>query len=146
MAESQGVTLSMKELQAMMEAVVEKAIRISKEPTPKELAEQKELDEKKERFERSRQQAIQNMELDRRAREIQQERCPHKKENGKWATGGQVIGSRYGMLICQKCFKTWFAVFGQDVIQQLNSGDLTLHQADPTAPGWTAKPPMEEAA
>lgn len=145
MAETPTVAISMKDLQGMMEAVVEKAIRVSKEPTPRELAEQKELDDKEARFKKSRQQAIENQEMERRAREIQQERCSHKKENGKWATGGQIIGGRYGMLICQKCFKTWFADFSQDVINQLNSGDLTLHQADPTQ-GWKDKQPQEAVA
>lgn len=141
MAETNEVTMSMKDLQGMMERL----IRLTKEPSAREAKELQEIEEKEARFRKSRQQAIENQEMERRAREIQQERCSHKKENGKWATGGQIIGGRYGMLICQKCFKTWFADFSQEVINQLNSGDLTLHQADPTQ-GWKDKQPQEAVA
>jgi len=115
--------------------IVAAAIAAAKAPSAEELKKAKEEDE---RFQRTIKQSMQQAEAEEHSRRTRQTNCNHKKENGKFATGGQVIGGRYGMLVCQHCQKEWFANFSQEVISQLNSGDLTLHQADPTQ-GWTDK-------
>lgn len=132
-----GITMEqlqeiLKQQAEMTKGIVAEAVKAAKEPTAEEAAKKA---EDKERYERSRKQALQQQEAEYRSKMQRQSNCPHKKENGKFATGGQIIGGRYGMLVCQHCQKSWFANFSQEVIASINAGDLTLHQADPTQ-GW----------
>lgn len=142
---STGIT--MEQLQVILKAqaeqtreIVAAAVAAAKAPTADEAAEKA---EKKARYEKSRQQAIQNQEAERKAKEQRQNNCTHKKENGKYATGGQIIGGRYGMILCQHCQRPWFAKFSQEVISQINAGDLSLAMIDPTSGGWMDAPPAE---
>lgn len=137
MSETQSgmLTITKEDLQEMLRTLVKAA----KEPTEEVAAK---LEEEKRRYEVSRKQARAQQEAEEKSKQQRQGNCSHKKENGKWATGGQVIGGRFGMIICQHCQKAWYAKFSQENISMLNSGDLTLHMADPT--GWLDKPPVEE--
>ena len=135
--ESNTMNISKDDLQEMLRTL----IKAAKEPTEDQAIK---LKEEKARYEKSRSQAIQQQEAERRAKEQRQNNCTHKKENGKWATGGQVIGGRYGLLVCQHCQRTWYTRFSQETIQSINAGDLTLHQNSPE--GWQDEVPMEEVA
>jgi phage repressor protein C with HTH and peptisase S24 domain len=142
--------ISMEQLQTILAAqaaqtkeIVAAAVKAAKEPTEEDAAKKA---EEKRRYDLSRKQARAQQEAEERSKRQRQLNCSHKKENGKWATGGQVIGERFGMIICQHCQKSWFATFSTEVISQLNSGDLTLHMADPTQAGWKDEPPVQEAA
>ena len=148
MAEHQVTTgITMEQLQAIMEnqarmtkEIVAEAIKAAKAPTEEE-AEKKAED--KARYERSRAQARANQEAEFLAKKQRQDNCSHKKENGKWRTGGQVIGGRYAVIVCQGCQKEWYKTFSPEVMSQLQSGDLVLFQADPA--GWDTEIPQTKA-
>jgi len=118
-----GITLTPEQLQE----IIKQAVMAGKAPSAEE---QEKIDEKKAAAKRSREASISTMMADYQAKIDRQNRCKHKKENGRWATGGQVIKDEI-FLICQHCQKTWQWKPDASVISQLLSGDLTLHQAEP---------------
>lgn len=118
-----GITLTPEQLQE----IIKQAVMAGKAPS---VDEQEKQDQIKAAAERSRKASAQTMLADFQAKQDRHNRCEHKKENGKWATGGQVIGNEI-FLICQHCQKTWQWKPSSEVIAQLLSGDLTLHQAEP---------------
>ena len=118
-----GITLTPEQLQE----IIKQAVMAGKAPS---VDEQEKKDQMKAAAERSRKVSAETMTADFQARVDRQTRCEHKKENGKWATGGQVVKNEI-FLICQHCQKTWQWNPGDAVIAQLLAGDLTLHQAEP---------------
>ena len=122
-----GITLTPEQLQELLAGAIKAAIA----PSPEE---QEKKDELKKRAEASRKASVDTMMADYQARIDRQNRCNHKKENGKWSTGGQPIKDEI-FLICQHCQKTWQWKPDPTVIAQLLAGDLTLHQAEPPNQG-----------
>lgn len=126
--------------QAMMtKEIVAEAVKAAKEPTQEEADKKAEL---KRRAEISRKQAVEQTMAEQRAKDQLQNNCNHKKENGKFATGGQIIGGKYALLVCQHCRKEWYQQFSPEVTAQLLSGDLVLSQADPA--GWSIEKPWPQ--
>jgi hypothetical protein len=121
--ESAGITLTPEQLQTLLAG----AIKAAHAPDPEE---QEKKDKEKARAAASRQASHDIMMADYQAKIDRQKNCSHKKENGKWATGGQVIKEKI-FLICQHCQKEWTWKPDPSVITQLLAGDLTLHQAEP---------------
>jgi hypothetical protein len=137
--------ITMEQLQAILahqaeqnRAAVTEAIRAAKEPSAEEAEKRTEL---QRRAAISRKQSHEQMQAEENAKKQRHANCGnyHKKENGKWATSGQVIGGRYCILICQHCQKTWYKTFDREVTAQLLAGDLTLFQASPE--GWSEEMP-----
>jgi len=120
----QGITLTPEQLQDLLAGAIKAAIA----PSPDA---QMKADDLKKRTEDSRRSSLEAMEAVRKATENRQAGCDHKKENGKWATGGQVLGNGTALTICQHCQKAWYWKPAPEVAQQLLSGDLTLHQSAP---------------
>lgn len=126
--ENGGINITSEQLQEMMQQVVATAIKAAKElPDDEKLERQK----KQELRDRSIQQAREQVEAEERAKTNRQSNCAHKKENGKWATSGQVIGGKFAMLICQRCQRSWMWQPDPETIAQLLAGDLVLFQAEP---------------
>jgi len=119
----------MKQQAEQTKEIVAAAITAAKAPTEAEL---KKAKEEQERYDKTIKQSMEQAKAEEMAKRARQQNCNHKKENGKWATGGQIIGGRYGLIVCQHCQKPWYAEFSQETISMINAGDLTLHQADPS--------------
>lgn len=133
------ITMTHGQLQEMMQQVIATAIKAAKE-LPDE--EKEERAKRKEYEKKVIDQAMEQAAAEENARNTRQANCGHKKENGKWATSGQVIGGRFAMLICQHCQKTWmWEPSDPNVIAQLLSGDLVLFQAEPPAQARISAPP-----
>lgn len=126
---------------AMTKDIVAEAVKAAKEPTADEAEKKAEL---KRRAEVSRKQALQQQAAEENAKQQRYRNCDHKKENGKWATGGQVIAGKYAVLVCQHCQKPWYNQFSSEVTSQLLAGDVTLFQASPE--GWSDKMPWSVEA
>ena len=122
-----GITLTPEQLQELLAGAIKAAIA----PPADEVAKKNELAAKAEA---SRKASRDTMMADHQAKLDRQARCAHRKENGKWSTGGQVIKDEI-FLICQHCQKTWQWKPDQAVIASLLAGDLTLHQAEPPNQG-----------
>ena len=120
----QGITLTPEQLQELLAGAIKAAIA----PDPEEKAKKDDL---KAKAQASREASVATMMADHKAKEDRQNACDHKKENGKWATSGQMLGNGIAMTICQHCQKTWLWKPSIEVAQQLLSGDLTLHQSAP---------------
>jgi hypothetical protein len=138
---STGIT--MEQLQTLLAAqaemtksIVAEAIKAAKEPTEDEKEKRTEL---QRRAAISRKQARDQFAAEENAKKQRHAQCSHKKENGKFATSGQVIGGRYAILVCQHCQDCWYREYDREVTAQLLSGDLTLFQADPA--GWSKEMP-----
>jgi hypothetical protein len=141
---STGIT--MEQLQAILAAqaeltkgIVAEAVKAAKEPTADELEKRTEL---QRRAAISRKQARDQFNAEQQAKAQRHAQCSHRKENGKFATSGQVIGGRYAILVCQHCQDCWYKEFEREVTAQLLSGDLTLFQADPQ--GWSKDMPWPQ--
>ena len=137
--------ITMEQLQELLKAqaemtksIVAEAVKAAKEPTVEEAEKREEL---KRRAEVSRKQAIAQQMAEENAKNQRHSNCSHRKENGKLATSGQVIGGKYCILICQHCQMSWYKEFDREVTAQLLSGDLTLFQADPQ--GWATEMPWK---
>ncbi len=50
---------------------------------------------------------VAQMKIGKARREFAQANCPHRKENGKTAVGGQRDSKRVNHWICQACLKEW---------------------------------------
>ena len=124
----------------MTTEIVTAAVKAAKEPTQDEADKRAEA---QRRAKISREQSHAQIMAEERAKKQRQDNCSnfHKKENGKWATSGQVIGGKYCLLICQHCQKTWYKEFDRETTAQLLSGDLTLFQASPE--GWSTEMPWK---
>lgn len=150
MAENTMV-ISQEQLQKLLEGILANQSESTKEivataiKAAKELpdAEKDKITEAERRRQISMKQSRDQIEAEEKAKKQCQDNCGHKKENGKWATSGQVIGGRYSMLICQRCQKPWYKEFDREVTSQLLSGDLVLFQADPE--GWSTQIPWATA-
>lgn len=144
------ITMTHDQLQEMMQQVIATAIKAAKELPDEE----KEERAKKKKYEETAiKQAMEQAKAEEMARESRQSNCGHKKENGRWATSGQVIGGKFAMLICQHCQKTWmWEPTDPNVIAQLLAGDLVLLHAEPpyqarvSMPSPVAKEPRIEHA
>lgn len=123
----------------MTKSIVGEAIKAAKEPSEEEKEKRTEL---QRRAAISRKQAREQFAAEERAKAQRHANCSHKKENGKFATSGQVIGGRYAILVCQHCQDCWYKEFDREVTAQLLSGDLTLFQADPQ--GWAKEMPWPQ--
>lgn len=140
--------ITMEQLQALLENqarmtkdIVAEAIKAAKEPTAEEAEKKEEL---KRRAEISRKQAIAQQQAEEASKNQRHANCSHRKENGKFATSGQIIGGKYASLVCQHCQMQWFKEFPAETTAQLLAGDLTLFQADPQ--GWSADEPWKAVA
>jgi len=107
-----------------------------RKPDPDTQAKQ---DAEKARAAKNKADFVEMVKNDEAAKQMRQNACPHRKDNGRFSTGGQVIGGRYALLLCSHCQKAWYKVFPPETLAQLNSGDLILFGADPT--GWQDSPP-----
>lgn len=123
----------------LMKGIVAEAVRAAKE-LPDDQKADREKAKKQEAL--AIQQAMDQAKAEEKAKETRQSSCQHKKENGKWATSGQVIGGRYAMLICQRCQKSWMWEPAAEVTAQLLAGDLVLFQAEPPHNAVANKIPM----
>lgn len=146
MAQEVTTGITMEQLQQLLAAqaemtksIVAEAIKAAKEPSEDEKEKRSEL---QRRAAISRRQAREQFAAEERAKEQRHANCNHKKENGKFATSGQVIGGRYAILVCQHCQDCWYKEFEREVTAQLLSGDLTLFQADPQ--GWSKEMPWPQ--
>lgn len=135
--------ITMEQLQQLMafqaeqtKSIVAEAIKAAKEPSADEQEKRAEL---QRRAAISRKQARDQFAAEENAKAQRHAACNHRKENGKFATSGQVIGGRYAILVCQHCQDCWYKEFEREVTAQLLSGDLTLFQADPQ--GWSKEMP-----
>jgi hypothetical protein len=143
---STGIT--MEQLQQLLAAqaeltrgIVAEAVKAAKEPSEDEKEKRTEL---QRRAAISRKQARDQFNAEQAAKAQRHAQCSHKKENGKFATSGQVIGGRYAILVCQHCQDCWYKEFDREVTAQLLSGDLTLFQTDPQ--GWSKNMPWPQPA
>lgn len=132
------VSLSMEQFQELLAAqanstkeMMLELLKVAKNPSA---AEQAEIDKKKQWEASAIESARQQLVMEDQAKHTRQTNCDHRKENGKWATGGQIIGGRYALLLCQHCFKPWYTTFSPENMAQLNAGDLTLTMCSPE--GW----------
>lgn len=119
-----GITLTPEQLQELLAGAIKAAIA----PSPED---QEKKDELKRRAQESKKASVDTMMADFQAKKDRQDRCDHKKENGKWATGGQMLGNGVALTICQHCQKAWYWKPAPEDAAQLLSGDLTLHQSQP---------------
>jgi len=130
---SPALTLTKEDLQEILLAVV----KAGKQPTEEEA---EKLKEAKARAEKNKADFVKMVEQEQQAKAARQASCGHRKENGRFSTGGQVIGGRFALLLCSHCQKPWYKVFSPETMAQLNSGDLVLFGADPS--GWDDVPPQ----
>lgn len=136
-----GVTLTYEQLQEILKSGRQEtieALKIAMAPSPEDQAKK---DEVVARAAASRKASAETMMADYRGKQARHDACDHKKENGKWATGGQMLGTGIALTVCQHCQNEWYWKPSADVVQQLLSGDLTLHQsAPPSQSQWVNKP------
>ena len=130
----QQLLLAMQEQNRQLVLELAKAMR---EPDPDT---KKKKEEEAARAEKNRAEYIDMVKAEEQSRINRQRACSHRKENGKFSTGGQIIGGRFAALWCSHCQKPWYKLFSPDVMAQLNSGDLILFGADPS--GWDDVPPQ----
>lgn len=93
-------------------------------------AEEQEVKENRKRSELAmRKSIVQQMLVGKAARENAQANCPHLKENGKTAVGGQRDSRREHHWICQSCMKEWTGI-------NPLTGGLPMHlRPDPSTVG-----------
>ena len=85
------------------ESILE-AIRELKKPDPREAAKKEEEDR---RAEKRHMDAVEQAKADEARVAARQANCSHKKENGKWSAGGQVMsGTNMATVLCLRCGKT----------------------------------------
>lgn len=134
---SEVVTLTKQDFQEMMIAI----LKAAKEPSAEE---QSKIDEAKKREAKNKADFVQMVKQEQDSKTYRQNACGHKKENGRFSTGGQVIGGRFALLLCSHCQRAWYKAFPAETLAQLNSGDLVLFGADPA--GWQDAPPADSIA
>ncbi len=57
--------------------------------------------------------------------------CSHKKENGKYSTGGQIMADGKALLICFQCSKNWRFEVNDQTRRLIDAGDVTLAEMRP---------------
>ena len=57
--------------------------------------------------------------------------CNHTKENGKWSTGGQVMGDGKILIICTHCRRCWKVPVPDNERRLIESGDISLAEVKP---------------
>jgi hypothetical protein len=124
-------TITQEQLQELLAG----AIKAGLAPSP---AEQKKQEDLAAKAEASRKSSRDAMMAGYWAKKHREDNCDHHKENGKWATSGQMLGNGLALTVCQHCQKEWYWEPSQSVAAQLLSGDLTLHQSQP--PNKTVDP------
>lgn len=57
--------------------------------------------------------------------------CTHKKENGKFSTGGQVLNNGKLLILCSQCSKDWMIDITESNRRMIESGDLSVAEMAP---------------
>lgn len=93
-----------------------------------ELQEKKKNEERRKKAREALREEVAKANRERLARQMS---CDHKKENGKFATNGQVLADGNVLIICTHCAYEWKLKASPENRRAIESGDLTLAEIQP---------------
>lgn len=109
-------------------AAVKETVQELRKPDPKIAAKEA---EQEEREKQNRAKMIEMELSNHQAKLAMQAQCSHKKQNGNYSTGGQILNDGMLLVLCSQCSSEWKVPVSEANRRAIESGDLSIAEIAP---------------